>query len=384
MTLKATYLQLSASEELEQMAVRYANEATQHDKQGSRSLAISRYDRAIEILLKLCSLYPEAPQTKLYAKQVESYKHRVQELKDGRTYGDEQTQTTNPSKPDRLILTEKPNVKWNEIAALNDAKKAIEEAVVFPVRRPDLFPLGWPRGILFFGPPGCGKTLLAAAIATEIDAVFYNIDAASIMSKWLGESEKNVSELFTSARQGSEGGKPVIIFIDEIDSLVGIRGDEVGGEVRTRNQFLKEMDNVLDKKWPNHVYVIGATNKPWALDEPFIRRFQRRIYIPLPNSEARREMFNIFTQNLNLARDVEVGVLVDRTEGYSGSDLREIFQGAHMRAVRELFDKKELMKTQARPITMDDIREIIKKRKPSVSSQMLGLYDKWFETYKAL
>jgi SpoVK/Ycf46/Vps4 family AAA+-type ATPase len=308
----------------------------------------------------------------------------VQELKDGRTYGDEQTQTTNPSKPDRLVLTEKPNVKWNEIAALHDAKKAIEEAVVFPVKRPDLFPLGWPRGILFFGPPGCGKTLLAAAIATEIDAVFYNIDAASIMSKWLGESEKNVSELFTSARQGSEGGKAVIIFIDEIDSLVGIRSDEVGGEVRTRNQFLKEMDNVLDKKRPNHVYVIGATNKPWALDEPFIRRFQRRIYIPLPNSEARREMFNIFTQNLNLARDVEVGVLVDRTEGYSGSDLREIFQGAHMRAVRELFDKKELMKPQARPITMDDFREIIRKRKPSVSSQMLVLYDKWFETYKAL
>ena len=194
-------------------------------------------------------------------------------------------------------MTEKPNIKWNEIADLRDAKKAIEEAVVFPVKRPDLFPLGWPRGILFFGPPGCGKTLLAAAIATEIDAVFYNIDAASIMSKWLGESEKNVSELFVSARQSAEDGKTVIIFIDEIDSLVGIRGDEVGGEVRTRNQFLKEMDNVLDKKRPTHVYVIGATNKPWALDEPFIRRFQRRIYVPLPNIEARHELFSIFTKN---------------------------------------------------------------------------------------
>jgi len=380
---KATCLQLSASEELEQMAVRYANEAIQHDRQGSKDLAISRYDRAIEILLKLCSLYPSAPQTKLYIKQVEVYKHRVQELKDGHTYEEESPQTK-PSKPDRMVLTEKPNVKWNEIADLHDAKKAIEEAVVFPVKRPDLFPLGWPRGILFFGPPGCGKTLLAAAIATEIDATFYNIDAASIMSKWLGESEKNVSELFSSARQASEGGKPVIIFIDEIDSLVGRRGDEVGGEVRTRNQFLKEMDNVLDKKRPNHVYVIGATNKPWALDEPFIRRFQRRIYIPLPNAEARREMFNIFIQDLNLARDVEVEVLIDRTNGYSGSDLREIFQGAHMRAVRELFDKKELTRPQARPVTMDDFNEIIKKRKPSVSSQMLVLYDRWFETYKAL
>jgi SpoVK/Ycf46/Vps4 family AAA+-type ATPase len=374
---------LSASEELEKMAVKCANEAILYDKQGARSLAMSRYDRTIEILLKLCTLYPEAPQTKLYTKQVESYKHRIQELKDG-SLENEPNQTTKTIKPQRLVLTEKPNIKWNEIAGIHDAKKAIEEAVVFPIKRPDLFPLGWPRGILFFGPPGCGKTLLAAAIATEIDAVFYNIDAASIMSKWLGESEKNVSELFSSARQSTEGGKPVIIFIDEIDSLVGIRGDEVGGEVRTRNQFLKEMDNVLDKKRPTHVYVIGATNKPWALDEPFIRRFQRRIYVALPSAEARRELFNIFTKNLNLANDVDIELLLERTEGYSGSDLRDIFQSAQTRVVRELFEGNQMAKKVVRPITMDDFRETIKKRKPSVSTQILNVYDKWFETYKAL
>jgi len=374
---------LSASEELEKMAVKCANEAILYDKQGARSLAMSRYDRTIEILLKLCTLYPEAPQTKLYTKQVESYKHRIQELKDG-SLENEPNQTTKTIKTQRLVLTEKPNIKWNEIAGIHDAKKAIEEAVVFPIKRPDLFPLGWPRGILFFGPPGCGKTLLAAAIATEIDAVFYNIDAASIMSKWLGESEKNVSELFSSARQSTEGGKPVIIFIDEIDSLVGIRGDEVGGEVRTRNQFLKEMDNVLDKKRPTHVYVIGATNKPWALDEPFIRRFQRRIYVALPSAEARRELFNIFTKNLNLANDVDIELLLERTEGYSGSDLRDIFQSAQTRVVRELFEGNQMAKKVVRPITMDDFRETIKKRKPSVSTQILNVYDKWFETYKAL
>lgn len=377
-------MQLSASEELEQMAVKYANDAIQYDKQGARSSAVSRYDRAIEILQKLCVLYPEAPQRKLYSRQVENYKRRVQELKDGHAASDEQNQATQPTKPQRLVLTEKPNIKWSEIADLRDAKKAIEEAVVFPVKRPDLFPLGWPRGILFFGPPGCGKTLLAAAIATEIDAVFYNIDAASIMSKWLGESEKNVSELFVSARQSAEGGKIVIIFIDEIDSLVGIRGDEVGGEVRTRNQFLKEMDNVLDKKRPTHVYVIGATNKPWALDEPFIRRFQRRIYVPLPNIDARNELVSIFRKNLRLAHDVDTKALVEKTDGYSASDLRDIFQGAQTRVVRELFEGNEPTRKEARAITMEDFREIIKKRKPSVSPQMLNLYDKWFETYKAL
>jgi len=374
---------LSASEELEKLAVKCANEAILYDKQGARSLAMSRYDRSIEILLKLCTLYPESPQTRLYTKQVESYKRRIRELKDGQIEN-EVNQSTKPIKTQHQVLMEKPNIKWNEIAGIHDAKKAIEEAVVFPIKRPDLFPLGWPRGILFFGPPGCGKTLLAAAIATEIDAVFYNIDAASIMSKWLGESEKNVSDLFNSARQSTENGKPGIIFIDEIDSLVGVRGEEVGGEVRTRNQFLKEMDNVLDKKRPIHVYVIGATNKPWVLDEPFIRRFQRRIYVALPSLEARRELFNIFTKNLNLAKDVDLELLLEKTDGYSGSDLRDIFQSAQTRVVRELFEGNQMAKKVVRPITMDDLMETMKRRKPSVSTQMLTLYNKWFETYKAL
>ena len=376
-------MQMSASEELEQMAVKYANEAIRFDKEGARNNAISRYDRAIEILLKLCALYPEAPQNKLYAQHVETFKKRVQELKEGRSEPASDQPSNKPVKLDQMVLTEKPNIKWNEIANLHDAKKAIEEAVVFPVKRPDLFPLGWPKGILFFGPPGCGKTLLAAAIATEIDASFYSIDAASIMSKWLGESEKNVSELFISARRTSTDGKPAIIFIDEIDSLVGIRGDEVGGEVRMRNQFLKEMDNVLDKKRLTHVYVIGATNKPWVLDEPFIRRFQRRIYVPLPGNEARKEMFSIYTNGLNLSNDVDAEMLIGRTEGYSGSDIRDVFQGAQTRVVRELFENNGA-RGQVRPITMDDFREVLKKRRPSVSPQMLNLYDRWFDTYKAL
>jgi len=380
-------MQLSASEELEQMAARFANEAVQFDKQGAKSNAISRYERTAELLLKLCTLYPEAPQTRLYMQQVENCKRRIRELKDqnGHFDGDEHSGVARPARLEQLVLTEKPNIKWGEIANLHDAKKAIEESIVFPVKRPDLFPLGWPRGILFFGPPGCGKTLLAAAIATEIDAVFYSVDAAAIMSKWLGESEKNVAELFASAHKASTGGHPVIIFVDEVDSLVGIRGDEVGGEVRTRNQFLKEMDNILDKKHQSHVYMIGATNKPWALDEPFIRRFQKRIYVPLPNAEARREMFSIYAKDLRLDHDIDPETFVLKTEGYSGSDVRDIFQAVQTRVVREFFEGNTLKtQGQARPIKMDDFREVLRKRKPSVSLQMLSLYDRWFETYKAL
>jgi len=379
-------LQVSASQELEQMAARFANEAIQFDKQGARSNAISRYERSTEILLKLCSLYPEAPQNRLYMQQVENCKRRIKELKNGNV-SLENTETPPVKRRttlEQLILTEKPAVKWNEIANLHDAKKAIEESIIFPVKRADLFPLGWPRGILFFGPPGCGKTLLAAAIATEIDAVFYSVDAASIMSKWLGESEKNVSELFNSAHRTAAEGHPVIIFIDEVDSLVGIRSDEVGGEVRARNQFLKEMDSILDKKNPTHVYIIGATNKPWALDGPFIRRFQKRIYVPLPGPEARREMFDIYSKDLRLASDVNPELIVEKTAGYSGSDFRDIFQGAQTRVVREVFEDGNSTKGQARMITTQDFVEILKTRKPSVSQQMLGFYDKWFETYKAL
>ncbi len=123
---------------------------------------------------------------------------------------------------DNLILKEKPLVSWNEVVGLEDAKRAIRESIVYPTKRSDLFPLGWPRGILLFGPPGCGKTLLAAAAAAEIHGYFIVMDAPSMMSKWLGEAEKNISKLFTFARKLHEKEKiPILLFIDEIDSLLG-------------------------------------------------------------------------------------------------------------------------------------------------------------------
>jgi SpoVK/Ycf46/Vps4 family AAA+-type ATPase len=374
---------MSASEELEQMAVKFAHEAIEFDRQGAKNNAISRYERSVEILLKLCALYPGVPQNRLYLEQVENYRQRIQQLKEQNGHF-ESDQTNTPAKLEQLVLTEKPSVQWTDIADLHDAKKAIEEAIVFPTKRPDLFPLGWPRGILFFGPPGCGKTLLAAAIATEIDAAFYSVDASSLMSKWLGESEKNVAELFETARKATQEGRAVIIFIDEIDSFFGIRGDEVGGEVRTRNQFLQEMDNVLEKKRPSHVYVIGATNKPWDLDQAFIRRFQKRIYVPLPNAEARHEMLDMYTKDLRLASDVDLVTLVEKTEGYSGSDFHDIFQAAQTRVAREVIEGNHANHGQPRCITMDDLREILRRRRPSVSPHMLSVYDKWFETYRAL
>jgi len=379
---------MSAAEELEKLAVRYATEAIQLDRQGSRGLAISKYQRAVEILLKLCALYPSAPQNRVYMEHAESYQKRIKDLQEQVTHQEplETSSIGKSAKFEQLVISEKPNIRWDDIANLKDAKRAIEESVVFPVKRPDLFPLGWPRGILFFGPPGCGKTLLAAAIATEINAAFYCVDAASIMSKWLGESERNVAHLFQNARASSENGQPAIIFLDEIDSLVGIRSEEVGGEIRTRNQFLKEMDSVVDKSRSLHVYIVGATNKPWALDEPFIRRFQKRVFVPLPNSQARLEMFKILSKNLKLASDVDFEELARLTDGHSGSDIRDIFQSGQLKVVREFFELGDPADKQssARQITMQDFRTILGERRPSVSQEMLKYYDRWFETFKAL
>ncbi|RLI04820.1 AAA family ATPase [Candidatus Bathyarchaeota archaeon] len=372
---------MSAVPELEKFAVKYATEAVKFDKQGSKNLAITNYRRAVEVLLKLCSLYPNTPRNRIYMEHVESYRKRIRELQENK-----EPQHKPEEKIEFSTIKEKSNVRWDDIANLEEAKKAIQESIIYPTKRPDLFPLGWPRGILLFGPPGCGKTLLAAAVANEIDANFYCVDAASIMSKWLGESEKNIAKIFEEARNTSKNGKPSIIFIDEIDSLTRTYGEEVGGETRVRNQFLKEMDSINDKKKNSHFYVIGATNKPWSLDEPFIRRFQKRILIPPPDYKARIEMFKIYGKDLNLAPDVNFEELAKKTEGYTGSDIKDIFQSVQIKVVREFFDGPEAENPNAkpRPIRMEDFLEIIEKRKRSISMEMLEQYYKWFQEFKAL
>jgi len=377
---------MSASEELENLAVKNAEDAVMLDRQGSRGMAIAKYERAVELMLKLCSIYPEASQNRIYMNRAESYRSRIQELRGQLTRVPPSEAPSKDFSFDRLVLTEKPNVSWSDIANLEDAKRAIEESLIFPVKRPDLFPTGWPRGILFYGPPGCGKTLLAAAIGKEINAVFSSVDAASLISKWLGESEKNVAQLFERARQVSGNGQPAIIFIDEIDSIVGMRVQEVGGEVRARNQLLKEMDGLLDKTKRFHVYLIGATNKPWALDNAFIRRFQKRIYVPLPAFSARFDLFRIHTGNLRLAGDVDFDWLAKTTEGYSGSDIQDICQATQIKVVREFFNFNNPNDRVAKPreITMNDFLDVVKGRRPSVPKEMLKHYEDWFRAFEAV
>ena len=253
-----------APQELEKSASKYAAAAIRADSQGAAGMAITDYQNASDTLLKLIRLYPTSSLNKIYKQSYQKYQERIQALRD--TNGadiapavdpnaspEEQKKALARAQPhkddggdlEELVMKEKPDVKWSEVIGLDDAKGALRESIVYPSKRPDLFPLGWPRGMLLYGPPGTGKTMLAAATANELDGYFINVDAASMMSKWLGEAEKNVSKLFTMARKYNEReGKPVILFIDEVDSLLGDRNSEVGGEIRAKNQFLSELDGV--------------------------------------------------------------------------------------------------------------------------------------------
>ena len=374
---------MAAIHELERTAAQYATKAVNLDRKGDKETAIEMYRKAIETLIKIAKLYPDYSLNKIYMERVAAYRQRIKMLQGSEPNGPK-TQVVEEI-PQEIILKEKPNVKWSEIIGLEDAKRAIKECIIYPVQRPDLFPLGWPRGILLFGPPGCGKTLLAAAVATQIKAAFFSIDAASIMSRWLGESERNVAKLFNLARGIASEGKPAIIFIDEIDSLAGVHSNEVGGEVRVRNQFLKEMDSIVDKGKKLHVYVIGATNKPWELDWAFIRRFQRRILVPLPNYKSRLQMFKLFTKHFELAKDVNFRKLAKMTEGFSGSDIRDVCQAAQLTVIRELFESGQALKgSKPRLITMQDFVNAIEDRRPSVTPDLMKLYKKWYEKFKAL
>ncbi|XP_052042253.1 spastin isoform X4 [Apodemus sylvaticus] len=269
-------------------------------------------------------------------------------------------------------------VKFDDIAGQDLAKQALQEIVILPSLRPELFTgLRAPaRGLLLFGPPGNGKTMLAKAVAAESNATFFNISAASLTSKYVGEGEKLVRALFAVAREL----QPSIIFIDEVDSLLCERREgEHDASRRLKTEFLIEFDGV-QSAGDDRVLVMGATNRPQELDEAVLRRFIKRVYVSLPNEETRLLLLkNLLCKQGSPLTQKELAQLARMTDGYSGSDLTALAKDAALGPIRELKPEqvKNMSASEMRNIRLSDFTESLKKIKRSVSPQTLEAYIRW-------
>jgi transitional endoplasmic reticulum ATPase len=260
----------------------------------------------------------------------------------------------------REVLVEVPDITWKQVGGLEDVKQELKEAVEWPLKFPDVFErlqTKPPKGILLFGPPGTGKTLLAKAVANESECNFIAVKGPELLSKWVGESEKGVREIFRKARQAS----PSIIFFDEIDALVPKRGTYQGSSHVTESvvsQILTELDGMVELK---NVTILAATNRPDMLDEALLRpgRLERHIFVPAPDEESRRKIFEVYlggeTGNL-LAKDVDIEALIRQTEGYVGADIEALVREAKMAAMRDFII---LMGTRNEQERKDAIKDVM-------------------------
>lgn len=423
-----------------EQAVAYVKQAVEEDNAGNYAKAFSLYMNALEYF-KTHLKYEKNPKIKeaITQKFVE-YLRRAEEIravldeggggptsngdaavasrakskpKNGGAEGDDSENVKLRAGLNSAIVREKPNVKWNDVAGLESAKQALQEAVILPVKFPQFFTgkrRPW-RAFLLYGPPGTGKSYLAKAVATEADSTFFSVSSSDLVSKWMGESEKLVSNLFQMARESS----PSIVFIDEIDSLCGQRGEGSESEAsrRIKTELLVQMQGVGhddDKK----VLVLAATNTPYSLDQAIRRRFDKRIYIPLPDLKARQHMFKVHLGDTphNLTES-DFEQLARKTEGFSGSDISvcvnevlfepvrktqdaEFFiqtsdglwvpcgprqPGAIQTNMQELAAKGLASKIMPPPISIRDFDRVLWKQKPTVSKADLEVHERFTKEF---
>ena len=276
----------------------------------------------------------------------------------------------------REVYVEVPEVHWSDIGGLEDVKQQLREAVEWPLKHPEFFKemgIDPPKGVLLYGPPGCGKTLLAKAVATESEANFIAVKGPEVLSKWVGESERAIREIFSKARQAA----PCVVFFDEIDSIVPRRGYRYDSGVTDRivNQLLTEMDG-LEKL--EGVVVIGATNRPDILDPALLRpgRFDRLVYVPPPDRAARLEILKVHTRRMPLAEDVDLERIAETTEGYTGADLAALCREAAILALREAGKPTK--------VEMRHFLKAIEVVKPSVTKEDLERYKRIAEEFKRM
>ncbi|KAF2613826.1 hypothetical protein F2Q70_00008971, partial [Brassica cretica] len=424
-----------------EQAIEYVKQAVQEDNAGNYNKAFPLYMNALEYF-KTHLKYEKNPKIReAITQKFTEYLRRAEEIRavldeggsgPGSNGGDAAVATRPKSKPkdgggeggedaeqsklraglNSAIVREKPNIKWTDVAGLESAKQALQEAVILPVKFPQFFTgkrRPW-RAFLLYGPPGTGKSYLAKAVATEADSTFFSVSSSDLVSKWMGESEKLVSNLFEMARESS----PSIIFVDEIDSLCGQRGEGNESEAsrRIKTELLVQMQGVGHSD--DKVLVLAATNTPYALDQAIRRRFDKRIYIPLPEAKARQHMFKVHLgdtpHNLTESDFEYLGL---KTEGFSGSDVSVCVKDVLFEPVRKTQDAMFFFKSRdgtwipcgprqpgaiqttmqdlaakglaekiiPPPITRTDFEKVLARQRPTVSKSDLDVHERFTQEF---
>src|SRR2546426_1203892 len=275
----------------------------------------------------------------------------------------------------REVYIEVPSVNWADVGGLTEVKQELQEAVEWPIKKPEVFKrvgIRPPKGILLFGPPGCGKTMLAKAVATESEANFISIKGPELFSKWVGESEKAIREVFRKGRTAA----PSIVFFDELDSVVPRRGTDLGdsgASERVISQLLTEMDGIESLV---NVVVIGASNRPDMIDPAILRpgRFDRLIFVPPPDHATRLQILKIHTRKMPLAEGVDIDQITSQAAGYSGADLEAVCREAGLISLRRNIETKS--------VTMEDFRDALEQVKPSITADMENWYKGFTKRFK--
>mmetsp|Transcript_114499 Transcript_114499/g.160750 ORF Transcript_114499/g.160750 Transcript_114499/m.160750 type:complete len:433 (-) Transcript_114499:82-1380(-) len=336
-----------------QTGIEHAKKALAFDNDKKYQEAIKEYGDAIQHFMHVVKWEKNEALAGTVKEKMMGYFNRAEELK--KFVKEEEEKAKNPPKKaaaagggdgdedelrsalDDIVKIEKSNIKWSDVAGLEQAKEALHEAVILPIKMPFLFTgkrEAW-KGILLFGPPGTGKSYIAQAIANEADnSTFMAVSSSDLVSKWQGQSERLVKMMFKMAREKA----PSIVFVDEIDSLCGQRGEgESESSRRIKTEFLVQMSGVTPKDG-ERILVLGATNTPWSLDQAMRRRFEKKIYIPLPDEEARLVMFKIHIgkKTRHTLTDADMRTLAQRAHMRSGADIKILCKDALFAPVRRL------------------------------------------------
>ena len=359
---------------LRQELSREIDDARKLEREGRRKEASEHYLKASEIYRRIAYNAPPERAKEMFgvASKYETVGRAIAKDSPGKSNQDEII--------NNLIVSEKPDVKWDRIGGLEETKRDIREAIILPFIDAKPPYVRTPRTILLYGPPGSGKTMLAKASSNTLEATFFEARMPTLLSKYFGESQKLINALFQKAKEK----QPSLIFIDELDSMAMSRDSNIDESTRrVLAQLLTEIEGFNTSK-EEKIMIMGATNKPWDLDDAVISRFQKRIYVPLPDSDARRAILMIHLEGADMG-GISMHGLAEKTEGFSGRDLAGLCKEAITRMVREKnpdiekLTMKELEKYSLnyRPLESGDFDAALEKIKPSAQEKDIKRYEEW-------